>query len=61
MFSFSFQKINHIPAPLRMSESQNNGFTWTDTYGVELAGGEDDILILAATVVVDMACHGDNR
>jgi len=36
-------------------------FTLTDTYGVEIAEGQDDILILAATVVIDMACHGDNR
>lgn len=32
-------------------------FAWTDTYGVEIAEGEDDILILASTVVIDMACH----
>ena len=32
-------------------------FSWTDTYGVEIAQGEDDILILASTVVIDMACH----
>ncbi len=36
-------------------------FAWTDTYGVEIAEGEDDILILASTVVVDMACHGDHE
>jgi uncharacterized protein YxjI len=33
----------------------------TDTYGVEIADGEDDILILVSTVVIDMACHGDHR
>jgi uncharacterized protein YxjI len=32
-------------------------FSWTDTYGVEIAEGEDDILILASSVVIDMACH----
>lgn len=36
-------------------------FSWTDTYGVEIASGEDDVLLLAATVVIDMACHsGDD-
>lgn len=34
-------------------------FTLTDTYGVDIADGEDDILILASTVVIDMACHGE--
>jgi uncharacterized protein YxjI len=36
-------------------------FAWSDTYGVEIAEGEDDILILASTVVIDMACHGDQQ
>ena len=36
-------------------------FTWTDTYGVEIADGEDDILILASTVVLDMVCHSDGE
>lgn len=32
-------------------------FAWTDTYGVDVMPGEDDVLILASTVVIDMACH----
>lgn len=32
-------------------------FSFRDTYGVEIAADQDDILILAATVVIDMACH----
>jgi uncharacterized protein YxjI len=36
-------------------------FTFTDTYGVDIAEGEDEILILASTVVIDMACHGDSK
>lgn len=35
-------------------------FTWTDTYGVDISDGEDDVLILASAVVVDMACHPDD-
>jgi uncharacterized protein YxjI len=31
--------------------------SWTNTYGVEVAPGEDDLLILASAVVVDLACH----
>jgi uncharacterized protein YxjI len=34
-------------------------FTWSDTYGVQISPGEDDVLILASTVVIDMACHGN--
>jgi uncharacterized protein YxjI len=36
-------------------------FTLTDTYGVEIAEGEDDVMILAGTVVIDMVCHGDDE
>lgn len=36
-------------------------FAWTDTYGVEVKEGEDDLLILAASVVIDMSCHDRNR
>jgi uncharacterized protein YxjI len=36
-------------------------FSWTDTYGVEIADGEDDVLVLASTVVIDMVCHGDRK
>lgn len=36
-------------------------FSWSDTYGVDIADGEDDVLLLASTVVVDMACHGDGK
>lgn len=36
-------------------------FSWSDTYGVDIADGEDDVLILASTVVIDMACHPDRK
>lgn len=35
-------------------------FSWTDTYGVEVAPEEDPVLILASAVVVDQACHPDD-
>ena len=36
-------------------------FAWSDTYGVDIAEGEDAVLVLASTVVIDMACHPDDR
>lgn len=37
-------------------------FSWTDTYGVELADGQDPILMLATAVVIDLVCHdGDEH
>ncbi|MFY9253631.1 MAG: LURP-one-related family protein [Fuerstiella sp.] len=32
-------------------------FSWTDTYGVDIADGEDEVLILASAIVIDLACH----
>lgn len=36
-------------------------FSLSDTYGVDVSGGEDDVLILASTVVIDMVCHADQQ
>lgn len=36
-------------------------FSLTDSYGVDISPGEDDVLILASTVVIDMACHRDKQ
>ena len=35
-------------------------FALGDTYGIDIAEGEDDVLILASAVVVDQACHRDD-
>ena len=35
-------------------------FAWTDTYGVEIAEGEDSVELLALAIVIDLVCH-DNR
>jgi len=32
-------------------------FSFSDTYGVEVAPGEDDVLMLACAVVIDMVAH----
>ena len=36
-------------------------FAFRDTYGVDSAKNEDDVLILASSVVIDMACHADRK
>ncbi|MFT4647982.1 MAG: hypothetical protein ACI9X4_001197 [Glaciecola sp.] len=32
-------------------------FSWSDTYGIDIQEGEDEVLILCSAVVIDMACH----
>jgi uncharacterized protein YxjI len=36
-------------------------FALSDTYGVDVTPGEDDVLILASTVVIDMVLHDESR
>ena len=36
-------------------------FSWGDTYGIDVADGEDDVLVLASAVVIDMASHPDEQ
>ena len=45
----------------RVAEVSKRWFSWSDTYGVEIADGEDEVLILASSVVIDMVCHADNK
>ncbi len=44
-----------------VAEVSKRWFSWTDTYGVDIRAGEDDVLILAGTVVIDMVCHADRK
>ncbi len=44
-----------------VAEVSKRWFSWSDTYGVDICDGEDEILILAATVVIDLACHRDGK
>ncbi|HWI57253.1 MAG TPA: hypothetical protein VNZ22_08500, partial [Bacillota bacterium] len=44
-----------------VAEVSKRWFSWADTYGVDIAEGQDDVLILASTVVIDLVCHGDNK
>lgn len=45
----------------RVAEVSKRWFQFADTYGVEIADGEDDVLLLAAAVVVDQSCHEGRR
>jgi len=43
------------------AEVSKRWFSWSDTYGVDIRDGEDDVLILASTVVIDMVCHAEEK
>ena len=44
-----------------VAEVSKRWFSFSDTYGVDIADGEDDVLLLASTVVIDMVCHADGK
>jgi len=53
---YSFERAGRTVAQV-----SKKWFSWTDSYGVDINNGEDDVLILASTVVIDMICHADSK
>ncbi len=53
---YKFRRGGHVVA-----EVSKRWFTFADTYGVDIPDEEDQVLILACTVVIDMVCHSDNE
>ena len=45
----------------QVAEVSKRWFSFGDTYGVDIADSEDQVLILASTVVIEMICHGDHE
>jgi uncharacterized protein YxjI len=73
--TFSIEGANHLHAEGDFSDHDyvftraeqpvgqvsKQWFTLSDTYGVKIDPGQDDVLILACTVVIDMCCHPDSQ
>ena len=45
----------------KVAEVSKKWFRLTDTYGVEIDAGQNDILILAVAIAIDMMVHDDNE
>ncbi len=43
----------------KIAEVSKKWFTITDTYGVDIAEGQNDILILAVAIAIDMMAHDE--
>ena len=43
-----------------VAEVSKRWFSLTDSYGVDIVDGEDPLLILAGTVVIDLCCHDEH-
>ena len=44
----------------QVAQVSKQWFTFTDTYGVEIASGQNDILILSVAIAIDMMAHDDD-
>ena len=54
-YEYEFKRKNQTVASVSKSY-----FSWADAYGIDIQEGEDDIMILATAVVIDLVCH-ENR
>ncbi len=45
----------------KIAEVSKKWLSLTDTYSVEIESGQNDILILAMAIAIDMMSHGDNE
>jgi len=59
--SFTDMEYTFTRGGREVAEVSKRWFSFSDTYGVDIADGEDEVLILASTVVIDMICHADNK
>ncbi len=60
LFTFLHHEYTFSRSGRPVATVSKRWFSLTDTYGVEIAEGEDDVLILAGAVVIDMV-HEDAK
>ena len=51
-YEYNFTRNGNLVASVSKSY-----FSWTDTYGVDIANDEDYISILSTVIVIDLVCH----
>jgi len=54
---FTHHEYGFLRGHRRVASVSKQWFSLADTYGVEIDPDQDPVLILASTVVIDMACH----
>lgn len=53
-YEYTFEREGQVVANV-----SKRWFTFQDVYGIEVVDDEDPVLILASSIVIDLACHGD--
>ena len=57
-YDYRFERVTDGRSIAAVSKKH---FAWTDSYGIDIEPGEDDVLILATAVVIDQVCHERKR
>jgi uncharacterized protein YxjI len=58
---FSDHDYRFVRGGREVAQVSKRWFSLRDSYGVDIADGEDEVLILASAVVIDMVCHPDKE
>jgi uncharacterized protein YxjI len=53
---YEISRFDHLVA--RISK---RWFSFNDSYGIEIADDEDQVLLLCTAVVIDMVCHDSQK
>jgi uncharacterized protein YxjI len=53
-------RFTHVDSDRVAATVSTSWFSLSDSYGVDIEDGEDELLILAATVVLDLCCHSND-
>ena len=59
--SFTDHEYNFTCGGSTIAAVSKKWFSWTDTYGVDITEGHDDIVILATTIAIDLICHNKSN
>ena len=57
--SFWEHEYSFVRGGRQVARVSKQFFSWSDTYGIDIIQGEDDVSILACVVVIDQVLHDD--
>lgn len=55
------QEYTFIRGEREVARVSKQFFAWSDTYGIEIVDGEDDVTILATAIVIDLVNQTEHR
>lgn len=59
--SFWQHEFEFIRSGQQVAAVSKNYWGWTDSYGVDIVDGEDEVAILCSCIVIDQVLHDDDR